>query len=395
MDLTPEAQLDRLLAQLAPVGTETLPLDAAAGRVLAAPVAADRDNPAVDVSAMDGWAIQRGDLDVGARLRVGGESRAGHAPPRTVAGEAIRIATGAPFPEGAAAVVPVEDATEASGEVTLTALPPAHGYVRRRGENVRAGALLGRAGHPVTPPVAGMLSTFGGASLTVHRRVRVVVLTTGDEVRQTTDRPEPWQLRDSNGPTLRALLGRATWIELVRHDHAEDEPDAVREALRRALASADAVLMTGGVSRGAHDEVPGAAAACGCTTVFHRLPQRPGKPLFAAIGPAGQAVLGLPGNPVSVLVTARRFAVPALRKLAGFAEPVRKEPLLPVARCAEGLPGVWAFRLARRAGGGVELLEPKSSGDVVAAGDSDGFVIVPPGAPAGDTPRPFWAWEFD
>ncbi len=393
----PGEALARLLGRVEPVGTETVDWPAAAGRVLAQPLSADRDSPAHDVSAMDGYAVRLTDLPVdGGRLAVAGEIAAGQPPTPLPAGQAIRVFTGACVPAGADAVVRREDVDEDGRTIALRIQAgeiKVGEYIRRRGENARVGQAILAPGTLVTAPVAAALAAFGVHRPEVFRRVRVGVLITGDEVLAPDAVPEPWQIRDANGPALRCLLAGLPWVEITACDHVPDNLDRLTDRLRELLAGCDAVLLSGGVSMGDRDHVPAAVAAAGATCVFHKLPTRPGRPLLAAVGPAGQAILGLPGNPVSVLVTARRFGLPVLRKRAGWADP---EPPLPSVRLAapdQRTLRLWWYRPVRLTAPGLADLVPNvSSGDLAGPTRSHGFIEIPP-TDAGLGSYPFWSWS--
>lgn len=402
--VAPAAVLAEFLARFVPRGTEAVPLAQAAGRVLAEPVIADRDSPPADVSAMDGFAVCGADLAQGAAdsLPVIAESRIGRAPPAARRGGVVRIATGAPLPVGADAVVVREVVQESAGHVTVPAeAGVARGqHVRRAGENIRAGSTALSPGIAITPPVAALLASFGVATPRVYRRVRVGLLVTGDELLDTataTTDLEAWQLRDANGPALVAMLSRVPWVEIAAVARVPDELAPLAAALADRLGTCDAVLLTGGVSRGDRDYVPAAVTRAGGQVAFHRLPIRPGKPLLGACDARGRAILGLPGNPVSVLTTARRFGGPVLRKLAGFSAAVPPVPQVLVPEGAGGAPdkpplALWWHRLVRLTSDGCAALVPtRGSGDSVSAARSDGFIEVPP-CGGGCGPWPFYGW---
>lgn len=393
--LAPAQALDALLARLEPVGTEVVGWRDAAGRVLAEPVQADRDSPAHTVSAMDGYAVRLSDLSP-EPLPVAGEVTTGAEPPALPEGAALRIFTGGGVPRGAEAVVRREDVDETSARIQLRI--PAEAItrgqnIRQQGENLSAGETVTRGGAVVQPAVMSALASFGHVRVRVHQRVRVGVLVTGDELLPPQSQPRPWQVRDSNGPALEAMFADLPWLHWQSVVHAPDRLEVLVEALAEQLARCEVVLLSGGVSMGDHDHVPAALQAVGGEVAFHRLPIRPGKPLFAAVGPAGQAVVGLPGNPVSVMVTARRFACAVMRRRGGFAQP------LPVPMCvrlaqADGktLP-LWWYRPVRLVEPGVAVLVAgQGSGDVVSAARSDGFVEVPKGA-SGEGPWAYWSWS--
>lgn len=393
----PTAALAALLEPLRVPGIESVPLHQAAGRVLAEPVASDRPSPACDVSAMDGYALRLDELMQNNRLPVHGEASIGRRPPKLEPGHAMRIFTGGPVPAEADAVVRREDVDE-SAEAIVLRVPIERvrrgANIRHRGENAASGITVADVGRTITTAQAAALATFGYANVRVHRPVRVAVLVTGDEVLAVTDDPSPWQLRDANGPALAALLSPAPWVELMRPRHVRDDRGRLAAALAEALEAADAVLLTGGVSMGDHDHVPAVVADVGCTGVFHRLPIRPGKPVLGAVGPAGQLVMGLPGNPVSVMATARRLAVPGLRRCAGFARTGDRPAPVHVADADDCVLKMHWSRPARWAGQNVvELIATRGSGDIAAVASSDGFVEIPPGA-SGRGPWPFYTWSI-
>ena len=394
---SPDDALRSLLDRLSPVGTERVRLRDAAGRVLAEDAATDRPSPALSVSAMDGYAVDLGRLRAG-RVGVEGEGSIGRPPVTLREGSAARIVTGAPVPHGATAVLRREDVVEGEGwieiGVDLIARLKEWENIRREGENGAAGTVFARAGREITPPVAGALAAFGVASPVVRRRVRVAIVATGDEIVAPEERVEAWRLRDSNTFSLAAFVGGAAWLVLVSAERCTDEPAPLRGALGRALDAADAVFVSGGVSMGHRDFVPAVLESLGVERVFHRVAQRPGKPLWAGVGPGGRAVLALPGNPVSVMVTARRFGAPALGRLAGLDRFGGPDGVVWLEGEVERAIPLWLHRLVRlRAPGRAERVATRGSGDVVGAAASDGFVEMPPGE-NGTGPWPFYAWAL-
>ncbi len=390
----PRDALDALLARIEPLGSENVPWSEASGRVLAEAVVADRDSPSCDVSAMDGYALRRADLARGV-LPVAGEAAIGRPPPPLPEGQALRIFTGGPVPSDADAVVRREDTDEHPDHVRVAPdLRVAQGAnIRRRGENVRAGTRVVEAGALLDPAGVTALVSFGVARPSVHRRVRVGVLVTGDELRDVEADVEPWELRDSNGPALRALLSARPWLVLEAVERVADDLRATTDAVEALLERCDALLLTGGVSMGDHDHVPDAVRKAGGEVVFHRLPIRPGKPLLTALGPRGQVILGLPGNPVSVMVTGRRFGLPALGRRAGLTDAERPRPVVELVDPDARTLGLWWYRIVqRRQDGRARLVPNQGSGDLVAAARSDGFVEIPPGQASAGL-RPFWTWR--
>jgi molybdopterin molybdotransferase len=388
---SPDAAVRALIARLAPVGTEHVALSDAAGRVLGQRLLSDRPSPAADVSAMDGYAARHADLARDRVLPVCGEVRIGREPIPLPPEKVLRIVTGAGIPPGADTVIRREDTEEYPDRIVIRAAPARGDNIRRRGENAAAGHEVVPLGTLITPPVAAALATFGCARPLVHRRVRLGVVVTGDEVQQVGADVTSWMLRDSNGPAVASIVANCRWIDCAAVRHAIDEPDVLRRTVRELLDACDAVVLTGGVSMGTRDFVPGALQALGSEIVFHGVRQRPGKPLLGALGPEGQAIFGLPGNPLAVMVGARRVAVPVLGHLAAMCAPPL--PLAITVDMGEESPvDVWSHRPIRlTAPGRGELVATRGSGDVVAAALSDGFVEIPPNASTSGL-WPYYAW---
>jgi molybdopterin molybdotransferase len=319
----------RVLAAVRPLEVEDVALDGALDRVLAEDVTATADVPGFANSAMDGFAVRSG--PAGRRLSIVGESRAG-APAGVAVGDgtAVRISTGGALPDGADAVLQLELADDAGDTVTLRDAVPPGRNVRDAGDDLRAGATVLTAGTVLSPAAIGVAAAAGRASVRCARVPRVAVLATGDELREPGALLEPGQLHDSNALTLTALARRAGAV-VVSAGHVADRQDATREAIARALEGADVVVVSGGVSVGPHDHVKPALTALGVREDFWRVALRPGKPTW--FGTRGATlVFGLPGNPVSAMVTFLLFVRPALAALQGAsAVPERLRAVLAVA----------------------------------------------------------------
>jgi len=379
-----------IAAAARPLPPRRVPLADALGCRLAAPVAAAVDLPPADVSAMDGYAVRRADLAGGAPLPVAFEIPAGSVPPPLPEGAAARIFTGAFLPEGADTVVEQELAEVADdGAVRLQPLL-AGSNVRRRGELFAVGRELGRPGDVVTPQRLALLAAAGAAALTVIPRPRVTVISTGSELAASGTAPGPGQILDSNGPLLDALA-RAAGLAPPRTLRAADRRQDLRNQLESALAGADLVVTTGGVSVGDYDLVPGVADELGGRVLFHRVNQKPGKPVLAA-RIADAWLVGLPGNPLAVRTGWRLYALPLLRALAGDPDPFGEKPVAAELTAPAENPGRrTVLRPARlhRDGGRtrVTILDWKGSHDVVAGAAADALARLEPGArlTAGDT----------
>ena len=393
----PAAAIDALTSAIPPVVSERVDFDDAAGRVLAEPLLADRDSPPHDASAMDGYAVRMADLGDAVRLPIVGEAVIGQPAPPLPAGQTVHIFTGGPVPAEADAVIRREDVGEKPDHITLRIDPSdiAEGAnIRRQGENLPAGQTVDPAGELITPAVMAAAANFGMRQPLVFGRVRVAIIVTGDELLPIDAPAEPWQIRDSNGPALHAMLRTVPWLCVGDVRRVRDDLDTITRALSDALSAHDAVFLTGGVSVGDHDYVPDAVRAVGAEAVFHKLPIRPGKPLLTAVGANGQPILGLPGNPVSVLCTARRYGAPALRRRAGFTDPIDRPPSIQLIEADDKTLSLHWMRLVRQTGTGMaELVASRGSGDLVSAARGNGFVEVP-AKQAGPGPWPFYSWGW-
>jgi molybdopterin molybdotransferase len=316
--LSVDEALAAVLREAKPLPAEEVALDAALSRVLAEDIAADRDLPPFDRSAMDGYALRAADV-AGApcALEVVGEVRAGDWPTLELrAGQAAKIMTGAPLPPGATAVQQVEK-TRALDEFRVTILAPVEERqnVAPRGSEVRAGDRVLERGRPIDPAAIAVLAATGHDRVQVARRPRVAVLVTGDEIVDVAAAPLPSQIRNSNGPAV-AAQARLAGASVRLLGIAPDRPDATLEALRDGLAGSDVLVVSGGVSAGDYDLVEPALAELGTTIFFTGVAIKPGAPLV--FGRAGETlVFGLPGNPVSAQVTFDLFARAALLGLQG------------------------------------------------------------------------------
>jgi len=316
-DLIPiAAARERVLEAVSPLPTEQVPLADALGRVIAEDVTSAQDLPPFDSSAMDGYAVVAGE---GAELELVGESRAGHPAQRALApGQAIAISTGAQIPEGADAVVPVEQVELRDGRVTVPGVRPGN-HVRHAGEDMRAGELVVPAGATLGPSELAVAASVGRDRLACGRRPRVSVLVTGDELVGPGVPLEPGQIRDSNTTALSALAARVG-ADVLSREVVPDNLDSTTAALAGALERADVVCVSGGVSVGPHDHVKPALLSLGVEERFWGVALKPGKPTW--FGTRGDRfVFGLPGNPVSAMVSGGLFVTPAIHRLLGFTHP--------------------------------------------------------------------------
>ncbi len=306
----------QILAPLRRTGVETVSLAQAVGRVLAAPVQARLTQPPADVSAMDGYALRAGDGQLGARLRVIGAAPAGHPFAATVGeGEAVRIFTGSFIPKGADAVLLQEDAVAEDGFVTVREATQAGRHIRSAGQDFAAGEVLVEAGRRLSARDIGLAAAGNYPWLSVHKRPRIAILATGDEISLPGEAIGPGGIVSSNAHALAAFVS-ASGGEPVILPIAGDDLAAIA-AGADAARGADMLVTTGGASVGEHDLVRQGLAERGLVLDFWKIAMRPGKPLmFGALG--DMPVLGVPGNPVAALVCALLFLRPAIDRMSGL-----------------------------------------------------------------------------
>ena len=376
--------LDKALVSLA---SESVPIEDALGRVLAAPIVADRDFPPTDRSAMDGFAVRSADLPSPGTLRVSGELPAGADPGNCSVGpgEACRVFTGAVIPSGADAVVMVEKTEEDRGQgvVRVDDAPEPGQHIRRAAQDLRRGDPVLAAGQTIRSAEIAALASVGCTDVPVYRRPGVSVLSTGDEIVSPRQTPASHQIRNSNAPMLLAQV-REAGLAAVVLGRAPDRREQLKQKLQLGFAS-DLLLVTGGVSVGDYDLVARELAAAGVEILFHGIAMKPGKPILAGLL-NGRLVLGLPGNPLSAFVGFKLFGEPALRRFSGCRRvwpqcvtvrldaPIRRRPgrrtyhLADVEDRGEG----WIARPTRSTGSGDVLSLAQANALVVTEIDSSG-----------------------
>lgn len=304
-----------VLGAIRPLAPEDVPIDAALDRVLAADVRAAAEVPPFACSAMDGYALTPG--PAGRRLTVVGESRAGQ--PTDISlrpGEAIRISTGAALPAGATAVIPQEVVAVDAEQIETRTEVAAGDHVRGPGEDMPAGLTVLSAGIRLGPVELGAAVAAGAGSVSAARRPRVSVLATGDELKAAGEPLGPGEIHNSNTPMLTGLA-RHAGAQTTAPQRLPDSREATHSGLGAALAQAEMVIVSGGVSVGPHDHVKPALAELGVQEVFWSVALQPGKPTWFGTLDGGRLVFGLPGNPVSAVVTFSLFVLPALQRLQG------------------------------------------------------------------------------
>ncbi|WP_394826689.1 gephyrin-like molybdotransferase Glp [Pendulispora albinea] len=373
---------ERVLGLAPRMGAERVGLDGAHGRVLAEDVLCPVDVPAFDASTMDGYAVRAADFagDGPWEFPVLGESRAGGSAPARLEPRAVtRIFTGASLPLEADAVV-MQEHVERAGDRARFVRPVKEGqFLRRRGDDLRAGAVAIARGTRLRAAHVSLAATVDRAWLTVFRRPRVVLLATGDELRSPGTAGPPGSIADSNTVGLATMARRAGAMVAVA-PFVRDDLEATKQAFEAALAGADVVISVGGVSVGDHDRVRPALEAIGVDLNFYRVAMKPGKPL--AVGTRGNGiVLGLPGNPVSAMVTFAFFGLPLLRAMQGDGDPLPRAFWARAGRSVSREPGRLEFARAALVRDGASWiatpLDNQASGAMAALARADALLAIP------------------
>jgi molybdopterin molybdotransferase len=378
--LTVEEALGQILSRATVLESESVDVGAALGRVLAEPVVSRREIPPWPNSSMDGYAIRAGDTLAGpVRVRIAGRIAAGTLPSRPLeAGETFRIFTGAPLPDGADAVVPQEDVEVDGDHVRVPGSVLRGAFVRPRGEDVRRGDHVLSPGQPLGPAEIGLLATLGHSPVRIHRRPRVAILSTGNELADLGTEPGPGQIPNTNTYSLMAQAKEAGAVP-SNLGIAPDRLEAIEERLRWGR-EADVLISSAGVSVGELDLVREALTRSGVELHLWRVSMRPGKPLtFGSLG--RRLVFGLPGNPVSAMVTFELFVRPALLRMGGRTV-VERPRLRACARSPIANPGPRRGYLRvrlRRNGDGfeAELTGDQGSAILRSMTLADGLAVVP------------------
>jgi molybdopterin molybdotransferase len=392
-----EDALARILALGAPpLATELVDLEDAEGRVLGEDLTASADLPAFDYSSMDGYAVRSRDLDGEApfRLPVRGESRTGVVPEKLEPGAVMRIFTGAAIPDGADAVVMQENVVRAGDTAVFSARPRPGQNVRRRGEDLAAGAVALARGTRLRPAHLALVGAIDRAQVAVASRPIVTILATGDELRRPGTDAVPGTIPESITVALRATARRAGATARA-FPYVRDDRAATERAFASALQESDVLVTIGGVSVGDHDLVRPALEAIGVKLDFWRVAIKPGKPIaigtFARPGRRDAIVVGVPGNPASAMVTFGLFGVPLLRAMQGDAQPFPAFARARMTRAHAHDPGRLEFARAvvsqADAGFSVTTLGNQASGAVTTMAQANALVCIPEtatGVGAGD-----------
>lgn len=363
---------------------QTRSIDDAAGCILRQSIVAERDQPPFDRVTMDGMAIRFEEFSHGKRrFDIAGMQAAGMAPMTMhPEGACVEVMTGAVMPDGCDTVIAVEQTRREGSQLAVAAdYEPQRGqFIHRRGSDCQAGETLIEPGATLRAPEIAVIAANGYGSVEVSAQPRVTILATGDELVDVEAPVAAWQIRRSNDRALAALLASRGLSE-VKLKHVTDDRDVLKTAIAEQLDTRDVLILSGGVSMGQRDFVPGVLSELGVQRVFHKIAQRPGKPMWFGVGPKGQAVFALPGNPVSVLVCATRYVMPALLGAMGRAAPPPTCVTLaaPIDFAAALTYFVPVRMRTDTAGLPIAMpLPPQTSGDFSALTQTQGFVELPP-----------------
>ena len=375
---TAEAQ-KAVLAAMPDFPATTIDVADVAGRVLRQSVVAERDQPPFDRVMMDGIAIAYADYAGGTRtFPIQATQAAGDPALTREAGKTIEIMTGASLPENADCIVPVERILIDDGLATLEKGYEAkqRQFIHPRASDHAAGAELLRPGKRISPMDIAVIASCGLTEIEVSLSPAIRIISTGNELVRAGEPIDAHQIRMSNGPAIQAMLGTHGYHD-CRHDHIADDRALLRQRIGAHLDAADILVLSGGVSMGKADYVPEILRELGVERVFHKVSQRPGKPMWFGTGPNGQAVFALPGNPVSALVCCRQYVIPALEK-ASAAVPAPPE-FASLASDVTFKPDLTCFqpvKLLSNAAGQVLAMPVRTntSGDFTALSATDGYV---------------------
>ena len=377
--------IDLVKAQVTPLPAESVSLEQSVGRFLAGDVAADSDLPPFDRSQMDGYALRADDVKLTpARLKIVGESAAGRGwRQEMLAGEAVRIMTGAPVPKGADSVQQVELTREISNGNEVEILEPVTlgRSIVHRGDEIKQGDIVLRAGERINSAAVAVLASFGYARVEVGKRPRVSVLATGSELVPVDEQPGADQIRDSNNYSIGAYAVEAgAEVELL--PLAGDDTEILKRQIHEAASRSDIVITSGGVSVGVYDFTKTALRELGAEMFFERVRLRPGKPAVFARLPDGPLFFGLPGNPVSVSVTFSLFARPAILAMQGAAQTELQTASAVLGRAVKGSTGRESYLPAtlKTDENGRLIAEPLKwggSSDFVAFVRATALIVVP------------------
>jgi molybdopterin molybdotransferase len=375
---TAEAR-DAILAAMPAFDTELISVSASVGRTLRQSVVAERDQPPFDRVMMDGIAISFGDFDCGSRsFPIQATQAAGDEQLTLEQGHCIEIMTGAALPNGADCIVPVER-IDVSGDVAAIEADykaKDRQFIHPRGSDHEKGTELLTSGKRVSPMDIAIINSCGLTNVECGKSPAITVISTGNELVPAGDPIEAHQIRMSNGPAVISMLEQHGYAD-CRHDHLIDEREPLRASIGEHLDNSDVLILSGGVSMGKVDFIPQVLEELGVELVFHKISQRPGKPMWFGMGPNNQAVFALPGNPVSTLVCCRQYVIPALNAASGLRE--GRPEFAALSQDVEFKPKLTCFlpvTLLSNVGGQVLAIpvHTNTSGDFASLSKTDGYV---------------------
>lgn len=377
--LTAAEATKAILAAVNTLESEMVSLAAATGRVLAQSVKAERDQPPFDRVMMDGIAIAYAEFAEGNRSFQIQSTQAAGDPAQTLKpAHAIEIMTGASLPAGADCIIPVERITvnESGAHVEANYAASEQQFVHAAGSDHKKDTELLQPGTRISPLDIAIIASCGLADVSVAKQPRISVISTGNELIAAGEAIAAHQIRLSNGPAIVAMLEENGYADAT-HEHLVDEPELLRERIAQHLQHADVLILSGGVSMGRADYVPQVLHDLGVKVTFHKISQRPGKPMWFGMGPDGQAVFALPGNPVSTLVCARQYVIPALRHMSGMATAAPQfASLTTEVTFKPQLTNFLPVKLISNATGNVLAMpvHTNTSGDFASLSGTDGYV---------------------
>ena len=368
-----------ILAAIKPFESEIVALESATGRVLAQSISAERDQPPFDRVTMDGIAIAYDVYAKGTRSFPIQSMQAAGEPAQTLeAGKAIEIMTGASLPDGADCIIPVERTTvnDLGAHVEANYEASERQFIHTRGSDHKEGTTLLNPGTRVSPMDIAIIASCGLPKVSVAKQATISVISTGNELVPPGEAIEPHQIRMSNGPAIVAMLEDNGFTNAT-HDHLIDELEILKDRITQHLEQSNVLVLSGGVSMGKADYVPQVLDELGVNVAFHNVSQRPGRPMWFGMGPNGQAVFALPGNPVSALVCSRQYVIPALRQMSGMSPAAPQFAALTAdVTFKPKLTNFLPVKLISNAAGQVLALpvHTNTSGDFTALSGTDGYV---------------------
>jgi len=372
-----------ILSRVTRLAGERLPLRQCVGRILRQDVQAERDNPPFDRVCMDGVAVSSAAVTGGIRtLRLQGTQAAGAVPFTLAAPDAaVEVMTGAVLPQGTDSVIPLEEYDLANGTLTLQAVATAEPWrnVQRRGSDSAPGVPMLGSGMRLGAAEIAVVASAGLAEVEVSRQPRVMVISTGDELIEPGQPIADYQARRSNAYGVTSAL-RLHGFEAVADEHLRDDEALMRRRLGEILDAHEVIVLSGGVSKGKFDFVPVALKALGVEEVFYQVAQRPGRPMWFGVGPKGQLLFGLPGNPVSTQICLIRYVLPALR--AAMNQSTAAQERIAMAEALDGRKMTYFMPVTLDHAGALpprgRARAPHGSGDFLALAGTDGFVELSP-----------------